>query len=66
MFEHGSFTQADTLATATALLCYAVGLWAFAGVRIIVSAFYSLQDTGTPAITAGLAVARPIFSCRSG
>jgi len=56
VFEHGSFTQADTLATATALLCYAVGLWAFAGVRIIVSAFYSLQDTKTPAITAGIAV----------
>ena len=56
VFEHGSFTQADTLATATALLCYAVGLWAFAGVRIIVSAFYSLQDTRTPAITAGIAV----------
>lgn len=56
VFEHGSFTKADTLATATALLCYAVGLWAFAGVRIIVSAFYSLQDTRTPAITAGIAV----------
>ena len=61
VFEHGSFTKADTLATATALLCYAVGLWAFAGVRIIVSAFYSLQDTRTPAITAGIAVGANIF-----
>lgn len=61
VFEHGSFTQADALATATALLCYAVGLWAFAGVRIIVSAFYSLQDTKTPAITAGIAVMVNIF-----
>jgi putative peptidoglycan lipid II flippase len=33
-----------------------VGLWAFAGVRIIVAAFYSLQDTVTPAIAAGIAV----------
>ncbi len=55
-FEHGSFTAADTAATATAVLCYAVGLWAFAGVRIIVSAFYSLQDTKTPALTAAAAV----------
>jgi putative peptidoglycan lipid II flippase len=55
-FEHGSFTAADTLATATAVLCYAVGLWAFAGVRIIVAAFYSLQDTVTPAVAAGIAV----------
>jgi putative peptidoglycan lipid II flippase len=44
------------MATATAVLCYAGGWWAFAGVRIIVSAFYSLQDTRTPAITAGIAV----------
>lgn len=55
-FEHGSFTHDDTVATASAVLCYAVGLWAFAGVRIIVSAFYSLQDTKTPAITAAAAV----------
>ncbi len=56
-FEHGSFTAADTQATALTVLCYAVGLWAFAGVRIIVSAFYSLQDTKTPAVTAAVAVA---------
>src|SRR5574341_723451 len=31
-FEHGSFSHDDTVATATAVLCYAVGLWAFAGV----------------------------------
>ena len=60
-FEHGSFTRDDTLATSTAVLCYAVGLWAFAGVRIIVSAFYSLQDTKTPAITAGIAVGANIL-----
>jgi putative peptidoglycan lipid II flippase len=55
-FEHGTFQAADTAATATAVLCYAVGLWAFAGVRIIVAAFYSLKDTTTPAITAAMAV----------
>jgi len=62
-FEHGSFTHNDTVMTATAVLCYAVGLWAFAGVRIIVSAFYSLQDTKTPAITAAVSVgANVVFS----
>ena len=55
-FEHGTFTAADTEATATAVLCYAVGLWAFAGVRIIVAAFYSMQDTKTPALSAMAAV----------
>ena len=62
-FEHGSFTKHDTAETATAVLCYALGLWAFAGVRIIVAAFYSLQDTKTPAWTAAAAVlANILFS----
>jgi putative peptidoglycan lipid II flippase len=56
-FEHGTFTAHDTAETALAVLCYSVGLWAFGGVRIIVSAFYSLQDTRTPAISAAIAVA---------
>jgi putative peptidoglycan lipid II flippase len=56
-FEHGSFTAQDTAATAAAVLCYAVGLWAFAGVRVIVAAFYSMQDTTTPALVAMGAVA---------
>jgi len=56
-FEHGTFTAHDTAETAEAVLCYSVGLWAFGSVRIIVSAFYSLQDTRTPAITAAIAVA---------
>ena len=56
-FEHGTFTAHDTAETALAVLCYSLGLWAFGGVRIIVSAFYSLQDTRTPAISAAIAVA---------
>jgi putative peptidoglycan lipid II flippase len=56
-FEHGTFTAHDTTETALAVLCYSIGLWAFGGVRIIVSAFYSLQDTRTPAISAAIAVA---------
>ncbi len=51
-FEHGAFTASDTAGTAVVLLGYAVGLWAFAGMRIIVAAFYSMQDTKTPAIAA--------------
>src|SRR4029078_4258919 len=62
-FDHGTFTAHDTAETAMAVLCYAVGLWAFGGVRIIVAAFYSLQDTKTPAIAAAVAVtANIVFS----
>jgi putative peptidoglycan lipid II flippase len=48
LLERGQFTSASTQGVALALLCYAVGLWAFAGVRVVVQAFYALQDTRTP------------------
>jgi putative peptidoglycan lipid II flippase len=60
-FEHGTFTAHDTDETALAVLCYSVGLWAFGGVRVIVAAFYSLQDTKTPAISAAIAVVANIL-----
>ena len=56
-FEHGRFSAADTAGTASAVLGYAVGLWAFAGVRIVVAAFYALQDTRTPVMVAAIALA---------
>ena len=48
LFQRGEFDYRSTILTSQALLYYAVGLWAFAAIRIIVSAFYSLQDTKTP------------------
>ncbi len=48
LFEHGAFTRFDTLGVASAVLYYSTGLWAFAGVRVVVPVFYALQDTKTP------------------
>src|SRR5574341_117240 len=48
LLEHGQFDHLSTQGVAAALLYYAVGLWAFAGVRIVAQAFYALQDTKTP------------------
>ncbi len=48
LFEHGEFGRIATLGTASAVLFYSIGLWAFAGIRIVVPVFYSLQDTKTP------------------
>ncbi len=48
LFQRGAFDAHSTAMTAQALLFYALGLVAFAGVRITVPAFYSLQDTKTP------------------
>jgi putative peptidoglycan lipid II flippase len=56
LFEHGRFVAEDTAGTATALLGYTVGLWAFAGVRVVVPVFYARQDTTTPVVVAALSV----------
>ncbi len=48
LFQRGAFDLSTTQLTAQALLYYAVGLWAFSGVRIVVATFYAFQDTKTP------------------
>lgn len=48
LFERGRFDETARAGAALALTLYAVGLVAFAGVKVTVSAFYSLQDTSTP------------------
>jgi putative peptidoglycan lipid II flippase len=48
LFERGAFGPAATRMTARAVLYYAVGLWAVSSVRVLVAAFYALQDTRTP------------------
>ncbi len=56
LFQRGEFDHQSTILTAQALLYYAVGLWAFSGIRVVVSAFYSLQDTKTPVKVAIIAL----------
>ncbi len=48
LWERGEFNRVTTEGTAIALLYYSAGLCAFCGLKIIVPAFYSLQDTKTP------------------
>ena len=55
LFQHGRFDASATIRTADALLFYTLGLWAFSGIRVVVSAFYALQDTKTPVKIAFLA-----------
>jgi putative peptidoglycan lipid II flippase len=57
LFQRGAFTAEATLLTAEALLYYAVGLWAFSLIRIVVAAFYALQDTRSPMKAAIVALA---------
>jgi putative peptidoglycan lipid II flippase len=61
LLEHGQFDRISTAGTAAAVLYYSIGLWAFAGVRIVAQAFYSLQDTKTPVKIAALAMVTNIL-----
>lgn len=63
IFEHREFTHADTLNTALALLFFTLGLPAFSGLRVVVPAYYSLQDTRTPVVSAGLAMLGNVLGC---
>ena len=56
LFERGAFGFHASRMTYEALLFYTFGLWAFSGVRVMVSAFYALQDTKTPVKVAVVAL----------
>jgi len=56
LFERGAFDLLSSRMTDYALLFYALGLWAFSGIRVMVSAFYALQDTKTPVKVAVIAL----------
>lgn len=61
LFKRGAFDSVATQKTATALMYYGFGLWAFSGVRIVVSIFYALQDTKTPVRLAIISIGANIF-----
>jgi len=61
LLQHGEFNPQATVFTAQALVYYSTGLWAFSAVRILLSAFYSLQDTKTPFKVATISVTANIL-----
>jgi len=52
LFQGGRFGPADTVATAGALATLSLGLFFFAGIRVIVPAFYALKNTTLPVAAA--------------
>ncbi len=57
IFEHGRFSPTATSQTAAALLCYALGLYAYSVTKIQVPTFYALGQVRLPVIASGAAVA---------
>lgn len=63
LFQRGEFSSEATQGTVYALYFFSIGLAAFGGARILVSAFYSLKDTLTPVKIGCIAVAANIIFC---
>jgi putative peptidoglycan lipid II flippase len=61
IFEHGNFSSIDTFKTAQALRFYALGLFAYASVKVMVPVFYALDDTRYPVFGSFLAVGANIL-----
>jgi len=49
LFQHGAFSAESVTLTARGLFYYALGLPAFAAIKLIAPLFYAVQDTATPA-----------------
>ncbi len=56
LFKRGAFGLEAVQLTASALLYYACGLWAFTLSRLAAQTFYALQDTRTPVWTAATSI----------
>lgn len=63
IFQHGRFNAASTAITSSALFFYAFGLLSCCLVKILVNAFYSMQDTRTPVKTMAVSVAVNVLLC---
>ena len=63
LFQRGEFDQYSTAITSQALFFYSAGLVGFGGIKIMVTAFHSLQDTKTPVkVAAGCLVLNALLN----
>ena len=56
LYERGKFVAFDTLRTSEALVFYALALFAYSGVKILVPTFYAMNDTRAPVRASMIAV----------
>ncbi|MCC7497591.1 MAG: murein biosynthesis integral membrane protein MurJ [Bryobacterales bacterium] len=57
IYQGGHFEPYDTHQTGVALTCYALGLAGYAALKVLVPAFYALNDARTPALIGVLSIA---------
>jgi len=57
IYQYHKFTAFDTRQTALALSCYAAGLAGYASLKVLIPAFYALDDARTPMLVSLFSVA---------
>lgn len=62
LYEHGRFGAHDTLRTSDVLLAYAIGLYAYAAVKVLAPAFYALRASRWPLFASLAAVVTNIVT----
>ncbi|NLX18375.1 MAG: murein biosynthesis integral membrane protein MurJ [Desulfobulbus sp.] len=62
IFQHGAFTALDTRQTASALRYYAIGLFAYSAIKVMVPVFYAIRNTRFPVIGSFIGVAVNIIT----
>ena len=62
IFEHGAFNALDTIQTADALAFYAVGLFAYSAIKVMVPVFYAIGNTKFPVIGSFLGVGANVLT----
>ena len=58
IYQHGRFGAGDAEATAQALACYALGLYAYSAVKVMAPAFYALDRARVPVVGSFVGMAR--------
>jgi putative peptidoglycan lipid II flippase len=61
IYQHGRFTAEMTRQTAGALRFYAIGLVAYAALKVLVPAFYAIGKRNTPMLVSFLAIGANLF-----
>jgi putative peptidoglycan lipid II flippase len=56
LFERQNFTAADTTRAAAMIAAFAIGVWAYCAVPVLVRAFYAVGDRRTPVLIGAMAV----------
>jgi putative peptidoglycan lipid II flippase len=60
IYQHGRFKVGDTQSTASALMFYSIGLFAYSAVKLLVPVFYALGHSRIPVVVSASAVASNI------